>query len=255
MFKKILAASVLSGLAMASPVQAQPVPAAPASMNAKELQLFENGLLAAPTGPLFAALKQLYPREYGTLLDEMGALTLARLGDPAKLRAIGPDAMAKVFQRKTPDVINAPPLMLAKINQGQLDLIRALKAGHPRECAQFVMTGFDAQTVLPPTLHAKAVGVSVATLEAAKAGRELPRDPSRGSLNEQARRAWLAKMKEVAPSARIGQIIMDDAAQQSATAEEKCQVGEAIYTAIEKLPPEQAANIGAFMLAQSLARD
>lgn len=251
MFRKILAASILSSLAVMSPAVAQNAPVAPAPMTAEDLRLFEDGLLKAPSGPVYAAMKRLYPQEYDTLLKEMVAMAIARANDPAQLRSVASEAIARVFQRKMPDVINAPTERLARINRGHLDLIRALKPGHPRECAQYVMTGFDAQTVLPPELHAKTVAISVLTLEAAKAGSGRARDASRGSLNEGARLAWLAKMKEVAPSERIGQIIMDDAAQQNASAEEKCLLGEAIYAAIDKLPPEQGVNISAFMLAQS----
>ncbi|MBA3676436.1 MAG: hypothetical protein H0W74_03425 [Sphingosinicella sp.] len=249
----LLGAMMLTGITVAWPAAAQaPAVTLVAVQSPQDRRNFEAGILDSTGGPVFQSIQRLFPAEYNRLIDKIFKAAAPHLGDNAALLRAGQVAMADFFKRKMPDAVNAPLPALAAINQSQLDLVKALRKDHATACAQYLDAGFDGTTTLPLPLQQKAMGVSILMLEAAKAGSERPRDRSRGSLDEEAAVAWVAKMAEVEPSPIIQKMLDDDAAQAAATPDQNCQMGIAIYAAIAELPREQAAKMTAYLLKSGM---
>lgn len=240
-------------LAAASPLPAQvQLSALVVLQSAQDRLNFEAGILDSAGGVLFQTIKRLFPAEYEALIKEQMKAAAPHLGDDAALIRAAQGPMTNFWKRKMPDIINAPAPALVAINQGQLNLVRALRKGHVAACAQYVDQGFDGTIALPPALQRQAAGVSILMLEAAKSGRERPRDKSRGALDEGAAVAWMEKFEKVEPSETIRKMLDEDSDSTAATPDQTCQMGIAIHAAIAELPPEQAAKMTAHLLKASM---
>ncbi len=249
MFKKIIAASILSSLVLASSGLAQTRSAPGYPPTAENRRAFEQALIRSG-GPYVRAFKEVSPEEYEPFVDRLFVLGSALSSVPKQAPPDLAEAIADFYTGKAADAMNAPAADLAKLNRAQLEFTRALKAGHAKECAVFVTgVGFP---LVPASLQPKADHLYRSMMEVAKAGKGRPKDPGRATIGDSSRTAWIQKMEELAPTERVRSLITDDSAQQSASDEEKCQLGETIYAAIADLPLEQATNISAVLVRDML---
>jgi hypothetical protein len=206
-----------------------------------------------PGGGVFRAMAVHYPDEYRTLL--------ATLSDPA-LGAAEADAtrnrlLTQFFARRAPALVKAPVDMLVRINAQQLMLIRRLARTDVGLCAQFARTSVAGRLDPLPALQAQVSALGASIVEAAKQGETNPRAQQPGSMAQGDAFDWYSQMLLEEPSTDF-KMTRNGAGDDASGAELECRVGLATFGAIAKLPPEQAANVGASFLAQSLteaARD
>lgn len=213
---------------------------------------FEEGIMRSPGAPLFHSLKRNFPAEYEPFLDRMFTEVLAAGGSEADAHRVGFEGMRRFFIQKLGDVVNAPAEKLIALNAAQLALVKTLAVEDRALCAEYVSTGFRAGTRLPAAAERGSVEVSLRMIEAAAAGARAPRDGSRGHVAEKAAAAFVAEVLKIDPS--LQPLLVDEAAHAKAPPERICAFGDAIYTAIGKLPVGTGADISAFLLLQGAAQ-
>ena len=224
--------------------QAAPVPERPA---------FEAELKFSAAGEVFRAIETHYPDEYRVLIDQVWRDSAAHPGDPAARTATGRRLLGAFYKRRLQSLAFAPAPLLNAINARQLALIRRLAKADAALCAEFAGSLFIGRFDLPPAYQEEAAALAAAIVEAAKAGESQPPDPKRKGLAEDDAFAWYAQLLEVEPSGEIqAAIAAADGSQPTGTPEMQCRIGAAIYASIDKLAPDQAADVSAYFLVQTL---
>lgn len=213
---------------------------------------FEAELQFSAAGELFRAIQANYPDEYRVLIDQYYDVAAARPADRPALAAAGKRLVDALYKRHARALSRAPAPLLVAINGRQLALIRRLARDDTGLCAQFAGTLFIGRLDLPSAYQQEAAALAASILEAAKAGDAAPPGAARTGLSEGDASAWYSRLLELDPSGEILSAAMaaDDG---TGTPEIQCRVGAAVYASIEKLEPEQAANVAAFLLTQTLA--
>jgi len=214
---------------------------------------FEAGIARPAGDAVFRAIALHYPNEYRALADSLDRQAAAHPGDADALNAFRRRALARFYKGRLDDLMNAPASALNAINTRQLALARSLARDDAALCAEYATTGFIGRFDLPAAYQGRASALGALMIEAAKLGAGRPRDPRRRTLNGEDAASWYASLLLVEPSKEVQAAVAGDDAAKVETAEMQCRVGVATYAAIDRLTPEQAANIAAFFLAQSFA--
>lgn len=226
------------------------VSAAYAPGDAPAVQAVETG---APAAEVVTAIQRHFPEEYAALLDETRRSASASPGDLNAARAARARWMSQFLKRHLDGLTNAPAPLLYAINRRQLWLTRALARADVALCAEFASTGFLGRVDLPAGYQRDASEILVLMIEAAKQGAALPRDARRQSMSDDDVAALYASLLEVGDSTQVRAARPDQDAERTEAQEMNCRVALAAYTAIDKMPAEQAANVAAFFLRQSFS--
>jgi hypothetical protein len=213
---------------------------------------FETELKFSAGGEVFRAIEARYPDDYRMLIDQIYRDAAAHPGDRAALAASGKRLLGAFYRRRAQGLANAPAPLLNAINARQLALIRRIAREDEKLCADFASSLFIGRFDLPASYQQEASALAAAIVEAAKAGETAPPDPRRKGLADDAASAWYAQLLRDEPSGGIRTAIAADGGEPTGTPEMQCRVGAAIYASIDKLAPEQAADVAAFFLAQTL---
>lgn len=218
----------------------------------KDRVAFEDELKFSPEGEMLRAIERFYPAEYRALID--GIYTAgARLPANAPARAATRRRILDAFyKRRVAGLANAPGPLLNAINARQLALIKRLAREDPKLCAEFATTLFIGGSNLPSSVESEASALLAAIVEAAKAGEAAPPDPRRKSLADEDAGPFYAQLLQVEPSGQIMAALAADGGEAGGTPEMQCRVGTAVIASIDKMLPEQAANVAAYFLTQTL---
>lgn len=211
---------------------------------------FEEGLRGSVGGAFFLAIERHFPADYRLMVDDMFSEAMADPTNRARHEQMGFEAARRFLQLRMGDLMNAPAPMLVEINRRQLEIARSLAPGHPRLCAQYVMTGFQPGVIVPPEAMAHVQALSVKLIEAAAAGRSAPRVAGRGQIREEDAVAWIGEVERLDPKEEVTPLIADEAALAAAAPDRQCAVGIAIHSAVAALPEATAANVAAFLIAE-----
>jgi hypothetical protein len=242
------ATGLLSLLAAAVPISSGLEPSSPTGERPAN---FESGQRAGGA-ELLRAIELHYPEEHRALSESLDRAAAAHPGDEAEKVRSRSKLLADFFRLRSKGLANAPDALLTSINERQLTLIKLLARDDAKLCAEFATTLFIGRFDLPAFYQERSNALSIAMIEASKAGEKLPPNPAREGLGGGDAALWYEQLLLVEPSSEIQAAIAMGGAETSGSPEMQCRVGAATYGAIEKLPPESAANVGAFFLAQVL---
>jgi hypothetical protein len=212
----------------------------------------ESALSAASTfstaDELFRAIELHYPDEYRRLIDVPGRDAVgaaAAKGSPTR-------PMAGFFQRRAAGLRNAPPDLLIRLNAMQLALIRRLAREDVALCADFATTAFAGRLDLPDAYQRDASSLGALIVEASKLGEGRAGDGRTDALAENDAFTWYSQLLREEPSTEFN-VAATGGGEDAQGDELECRVGLASLGALARLPPEQAANVGASLLADMLA--
>ena len=229
---------MLLGMAAEAPVTAAPPQSAVSADSA-----------VGHAGELLPAIELHYPDEYRRLIDALGR-------DPAGGDAAAENErvrlMADFFQGRAAGLRNAPPDLLVRLNAMQLALIRRLAREDVGLCADFATTAFVGRLDLPDAYQRDASSLGALIIEAAKLGEGRAGEEQGGALAENDAFIWYSQLLREEPSTEFN-VAATRAGAEAEGDELECRVGLASLGALARLPPEQAANVGASLLAQILA--
>jgi hypothetical protein len=237
---ELVAALLLAGAAP-EPGDAAPVP---------DRTAFEAELKFSAGGEVLRAIEAYYPSEYGPLIDQIYRAAAAPGGRSAPAVS-GKRLFLAFYKRHMAALAKAPAPLLNAINARALALSRRLAKDDVPLCAEFASSLFIGRFDLPPSYQQEASALAAAIVEAAKAGEGQPANPLRDGLAEEDAFAWYSELLQVEPSGEI-QAAIAGAGEPGGTPEMQCRVGAAVYASIEKLTPEQAADVTAYFLVQTL---
>jgi hypothetical protein len=210
---------------------------------------FEADIRALPGGELFRAIERHYPGEYAQLVAALHRDDGAH-GEAQRLGALKA-RMIEFYGRRSEGLANAPGPFLQRINARQLALIRELARDDVALCAEFAATALIGRFDLPAAYQPRVSALGALMVEASRLGEVLPPDPARATLSDADAGRWYESLLQVGSPDDIPVAAGD--ADPAGPLEMQCRVGVALYAAIDKLAPEQAANVAAFFLTQTLA--
>jgi hypothetical protein len=247
----LLLASFLLAAGMPGTAE-DPIAGSPAASALPNRRAFEDELKFSAEGETLRAIERHYPAEYRALIDAIYADAASHPGDRAARTATERRLFDAFYKRRVPDLANAPAPLLAAINGRQLALARRLAGADPKLCADFASGLFVGRSDLPPAYQSEAAALLAAIVEAAKAGEGQPPDPRRQSLGVEDAAPFYEQLLRVEPSGQVQAAIAADSGEGGGTPEMQCRIGAAIYASIDKLQEEQAANVAAYFLTQTL---
>ncbi|HMJ93653.1 MAG TPA: hypothetical protein VK472_06105 [Allosphingosinicella sp.] len=199
------------------------------------------------------AVQRHYPADYARIMEALGRHAAEHPEDVAGRAALGRRLLLDFFKLRARGLANAPAPLVNDIVGRHLLLLRLLARDDTALCADLATNLLIGRFDLPAFYQDRATSLSVSIVEAAKEGEKLPRDPARAGLATDDSTRWYEELLRVEPSSDIQAAIAADSAAASGSPEMQCRVSAAIFGATERLSPEQAANVGAFFLAQTLA--
>lgn len=217
----------------------------------RDSKAYERELQGSVGGEVFRSMQNHYPDEYRALIENLMQADTGR--DPAMRAKQRNRAVVSFYRRRADGLANAPPELLEKINARQLELIRRLARQDARLCAEFATTALIGRFDLPASYQLQASALGALMIEAAKAGEARPHDPTRKGLGIDDAASWYAQLLQMESSREVQTTIAVNGDDGNGTPEIQCRVGVAVHAAIAKLPPDQAANVAAFFLTQTLA--
>jgi hypothetical protein len=245
----LLLLALSASAALAAP---PPSPTGRAGLAAMTVADLEKGMLRSEGAQLMLAVKANYPAEYPLLLEEILRRIKASDGSFAASHLIGAQVMRAFMKRHSPELINAPPEMLKRINARQLELIRGLARDHVALCAEYATTGFTGRTPLPQPYLSQAGALSVMFIEASKAGAGRPSETGRGTLAVQDAQAWVDAVRRIGTSQDVLDALGHAGDSPPPPQDVSCRIGVAVYAAIDALPVEQAGRIAAYFLQEGM---
>gem|GEM_PF-6388133 len=211
---------------------------------------FEAELRFSAEGEVLRAIEQHYPVDYRPLIDAIYGEAIARPQDRAARTAIKKRLLDAFYRRRALGLANAPAPLLNAINARQLALIQRLAREDSKLCGEFATTLFIGSSDLPSSYESEASSLLAAIVEASKAGEAAPPDTRRKGLADEDTGPFYAQLLQMEPS---GQVQAALAAEGGGTPEMQCRVGTAVIASIDKMLPEQGANVAAYFLSQTLA--
>jgi hypothetical protein len=213
---------------------------------------FEDELKFSAEGETLRAIERFYPAEYRGLIDAIYADAEAHPQDRAARGATERRLFDAFYKRRAADLANAPAPLLAAINGRQLALASRLARDDPKLCADFASGLFVGRSDLPTAYQSESAALLAAIVEAAKAGEGQAPNPRRQSLGVEDAAPFYEQLLRVEPSGQVQAAIAADSGEAGGTPEMQCRIGAAIYASIDKLQEEQAANVAAYFLTQTL---
>jgi hypothetical protein len=247
----VLLASVLLAAAGAGAAQNDMTESAATSI-LPDRKAFEDELKFSAEGETLRAIERHYPAEYRALIDAIYTDAAAHPQDRAARAASEKRLFDAFYRRHAPDLAKAPAALLAAINGRQLALARRLARDDPKLCADFASGLFVGRSDLPATYQSEAAALLAAIVEAAKAGEGQAPDPRRQSLGVEDAAPFYEQLLRIEPTGQVQAAIAAESGEGGGTPEMQCRIGAAIYASIDKLQEEQAANVAAYFLTQTL---
>lgn len=202
---------------------------------------------------LMNAVQLNYPQDNARIMEALRRHAAEHPDDTAGRSALARRLLLDFFRLRADGLANAPPSLVNEIVARHVLLLRLLAKDDVPLCADLATNFLIGRFDLPAFYQDRATSISVLIVEAAKEGEKAPRDPARAGLNAEDATRWYEELLRVEPSNDIQAAIAADSASASGSPEMQCRVGAAIFGAMENLEPQQAANVGAFFLAQTLA--
>jgi hypothetical protein len=202
---------------------------------------------------LMSAVQLNYPADHARIIDSLRRHAAEHPDDSAGRESLARRMLLDFFRLRADGLANAPPSLVNEIVARHLLLLRLLAKDDVPLCADLANNFLIGRFDLPAFYQDRVTSLSVLILEAAREGEKLPRDPARSGLGAEDATRWYEELLRVEPASDIQAAIAADSAATSNSPEMQCRVGAAIFGAMENLPPENAANVGAFFLAQALA--
>ncbi|HEY5722114.1 MAG TPA: hypothetical protein VIT45_07315 [Allosphingosinicella sp.] len=209
--------------------------------------------LRGPGREVMNAVQRLYPGDHARIMEALRRHAAEHPDDVSGRAALGRRLLLDFFRLRADGLGNAPGPLVNDIVGRHLLLLRLLAKDDTALCADLADNLLIGRFDLPAFYQDRATSLSVSIVEAASEGEKSPRDPARAGLAAEDATRWYEELLRVEPSSDIQAAIAADSAGASGSPEMQCRVGAAIFGAMEHLSPEQAANVGAFFLAQTLA--
>ena len=175
--------------------------------------------------------------------DDYRALAEAAVTDRGRL-------IADFFKRRAPGLRNAPPELMIRLNAMQLELIRRLARDDVALCAEFATTAFAGRLDLPDAYQRDASALGALIVEGSKLGEARGGEGQALAKNDAFN--WYSQLLREEPSTEFN-VAAGRAGERGDVDELECRVGLASLGALARLPPDQAANVGASLLADILA--
>ena len=202
---------------------------------------------------LMNAVQSNYPEEHARIMEALRRHTAEHPDDVAGRSSLARQMLLDFFRQRSDGLANAPPSLVNEIVARHRLLLRLLAKDDVPLCADLANNFLIGRFDLPAFYQDRATSLSTLIVEAAKEGEKMPRDPARSGLGSEDATRWYEELLRVEPASDIQAAIAADSAGASNSPDMQCRVGAAIYGAMENLPPENAANVGAYFLAQALA--
>ena len=199
------------------------------------------------------AIQLNHPDAHARIRDAIGRYSSERPDDSSGRSALTRQMLLEYFRSRAEGLANAPPSLIAEIVARHRMLLRLLAKDDAALCADLANNFLIGRFDLPAFYQDRATSLAALIVEAAAEGEKRPKDPARSALAAEDLTRWYEELLRVEPASDIQAAIAADSAATSNSPEMQCRVGAAIYGAMENLPPETAANVGAFFLAQDLA--
>ena len=199
------------------------------------------------------AVQRHYPTDHARIMEALGRHAAEHPDDIAGRAALTRRMLLDFFRHRAAGLANAPgPLVTDIVGRHRL-LLRLLAKDDTALCADLATNFLIGRFDLPAFYQDRATALSVSIVEAAREGEKSPPETARSGLAAEDAMRWYEELLRVVPSSDIQAAIAADSAAASGSPAMQCRVGAAIFGAMENLGPEQAANVGAFFLAQTLA--
>ena len=202
---------------------------------------------------LMSAIQLNYPEDHARIMEGLRRHASEHPDDQAGRAALARRMLLDFFRTRADGLANAPPSQVNEIVARHRLLLRLLAKDDAALCADLANNFLIGRFDLPAFYQDRATSLSVLIVEASREGEKLPRDPARTGLGAEDATRWYEELLRVEPASDIQAAIAADSAATSNSPEMQCRVGAAIFGAMENLPPENAANVGAFFLAQTLS--
>ena len=191
-----------------------------------------------------AALRTHYPRDHRALIERLSARAREGADQPAL------DREAALFMRmfmaaKAGAIARAPEARLRDIAHAYVELIRSLGARDPETCARFVAGPMPEGVEPPRAVTVRLDRISALRIRAARDGERGARPP-RGRPSAEERSVWLARMAAIDPASSA---LLRGGALERAPPATRCRAGLLLYRAAAELPPGQAGNVIAGLMA------
>jgi hypothetical protein len=248
----LFALAVTAGTALAAPPAPPGATAGRAAIASMTVADLERGLMISPGASTIAAVKRHFPAEYPALLGEMLARIKASNGSFAAAHLIGAEVMRAFMLRHGAEVVNAPPALLNRINDRQLELMRGMARDQVSLCAEYATTGFTGRRPLPEPYLSQAAALGVLMVEASRAGADRAGEPGRGALTDADALAWYEAVQRIGTPQDVLDALGRPEGSPPASEDLSCRLGIAVYAAIDALPSEQAARVAAYFLNEGL---
>lgn len=213
----------------------------------------ERGMASTEGGRLYLeSIKRNFPDDHRALVASLVQLVRqseAKGDTPEVRQQLQQRAMARaeeLLARHRPAVVRAPPLPLSALARASRDFVAQAEREAPEICAAYALGAPTLEQVrtMPDSLRLPATRMTVAMLDAARAGLDTPvqRDFTRPP---QAMPRLLAKVKAQLPPA-LNAIVGDANAMAARPVADRCRIAVAYYSGMASLPPEDSANLTAY---------
>ena len=199
-------------------------------------------------GPLFAMMKELYPTEFATFVDELSRRARAGEPQPAILAYAG--SHIRTFTvRKAASVVRAPDKPLTVLADEQKSLITVLAIQDVGLCAQYGATGLRSSATLNETSARAVVRTGQAMLRAAKAGEA---SPAPRALDDEARLdPLIERLRANGVSQEQFALMAKPESLTAAPATTQCDIYKKLYEAMAQLPDPDKAWTTAFFINEA----
>ena len=196
-------------------------------------------------GGLYVTMKTEYPEEYRRLVTELAQK--AGSAGQAEAAIAGRQYMREFITRHRGEVQKAPEAELLRARDLQVDVVEMLALESTELCAQFSMAGLPAGAKPSTKTQRKLLSAGEALIRAAAAGRDHP--VARTAPTEVDGSRFVGFLSSAGLSTQeIDMLLQGDPALQALPIERQCEIGQAVYHGLERLPPDSAARLTAAVL-------
>lgn len=210
---------------------------------------FEQAVQNDPNmGPMFQAMRQYFPADYGSLKTEMATQHRAGASNET-LTQLGFARLAAFRQAHLRDIAHAPAADLAEFRRSQEALTVQLAKESQSMCARFSFATLSPTDRPSPAGQKALADFGAVQFRAMAAGQKNPVQRATDTPPQQDAVALVAQMKAQGLTDR--QIAAFTRGGTGLSEAEKCQTGVALSKALAKLPAEQADRVTAVMVANS----
>lgn len=211
-------------------------------------QEFEESLLAEPeTKAFWEAVKQDFPADFDELVGRgVDAEMKGALSQEAGI-AIGKEWLAEFEMTHGQSMKLAPNTQIAALLDSTIDLIKTFEVRDKPSCAKLAIGETFDTSMMSPRIQNAVQRNKVDMIRAMSAGQTDPQQ--RGEPGESDYLTLYAKMRALGADERLMTILGDEGRLMRAAPEDQCSIGVYLYQAMDQLPEDQSARLGAFLLS------